>query len=544
MNALAWRQLNQFYKSDRRRVSHFFKNQRIAKLLVLLISILALIGLAALIYFASYQYFSAVQEYEPFGRLTARYLVHAGMVISGWLVLLSATAGATNMLAKPSKEVQHTLIQPANRYALGIWLLFRPLLGTGTLLSIFWVPAIVSFSQTYGSLANELVIVLAVVISFTAAKLLQMFAGLLGLLLAPLVQGKETTSIITTIVIALASTVGLIRLILPQSLGALFRIDAELFMESFLKLPLNSEWLPTHQMVMFFETSNFSYLLPTFLLSLGLLLLGSILFIAALENKLRIILAKNMQQHFWQPSTKLWYSSPVMLKELLGIWRVKSERNSLLFFVGLFIAFFFFLQRALVVNPELTRQPTLLLQFSLGAALFINTAAFLRIVFPLLSREAESAWYMIREPAGAAHWQRSKTSIGFILTILMTMISTIGWFSMDLPLISKIQLSTLTVVGIVLLAGLISFAGLLVADWQRGQNPEEVSTSITGMLALAVSLLTIGGIVLSFGFVDAEKTLLAIPIALLGIIFALLFLLLKIFVTGAGKRYTFSGDRQ
>jgi hypothetical protein len=251
-----------------------------------------------------------------------------------------------------------------------------------------------------------------------------------------------------------------------------------------------------------------------------------------------------MQQHFWQPSTKLWYTSPVLLKELLGVWRVKSERNSLLFFVGLFVAFFFFLQRALVVNPELTRQPTLLLQFSLGAALFITTAAFLRIVFPLLSREAESAWYMIREPAEAILWQRSKTTIGFILAIIMIVISTFGWLSMDLPETATVQLSTLSAVGIIALAGLISFSGLLVADWQRGQNPEEVSTSLTGMTTLAVSLLTIGGIVLSFGFVYAGNTLLAIPITILGIIFALLFLLLKVFSTGAGKQYTFSGDRQ
>lgn len=533
--------LKWLWYADLKQTANYFKDQTVAKAVTVVATVSGLAGLSALVFYISKRYFEAFQIYEPYGLLTSRYLLHAGLVVAGWLVLISSLFTIFNTLASKSRQTTFMLYQPDMAESYGLWIFLRSSLITSLLLGLLWVPALTAFSQVYSSLTTLSSIVIAIFLTVVTGTLLQSLGAVISSYLTPLLFRTKALFATATGVVLILGTIGLVQFVLPNALGKLLRIDISLFETQYAQLPLNNPLFPTGQAVQFFETGNSLQLVPLVALSLGVILISANIFVQRILFVSKKIAATEAKHVSWQVPSTFWFNYPVMTKELLGVLRVQSERNALLFFIGLYAFFFFFLQRAFVINPELVTYSQTLLQFSLGAVLFITIAAFLRLVFPLLSREGSGGWLQLREPNAIAKFQGSKHGIASLLAITLLSISYVGWSSLPIDLLSTTSIILLHSIGLIFIASSSSSLGLLVRDWHHGDQPDIVSTSLIGLLSLSLSLLAVAGSIWFLSQVQLNQIQLYVATAVLsGIFFPIVVLLYKL-AQNESSNYRFSG---
>jgi hypothetical protein len=494
--------------------------------MVILASLALASLIAAAVYRAGFGYFTAFQSYEPYGRLTSRYLVHAGLVVSGWLVFVSVLSNFTATLAKPSKSLLYLLRQPGTRIARATLLLLRSFIPTVALLSIFWIPAVLAFAQVYAPYSLVSAVVMSAGVTIVMAAVIMSLAAVLSVGISRLVRGHETLAAISAVFGLIVTTLGLLRFILPQSLGALLRIDIDRFNDVYWSLPLNTTWLPTNSILQYVESGEVGFVIWPLLSLILLSVLSVALFIQFHGSSIRHALAAADRHALWSPPTRWWRRAPIFLKECLSLLRISSERNAILFFYGLLIAFFFFLQRAFSLNDDLMAYETVLLPFALGAMLFIVTALLLRLVFPHMAREAESAWYMLREPVPVEQWQRAKVWLAGGIALDIALIAAVGWWLLPIDAAWRGVLIAFSLLGVVTLTALAALIGLLEHDWEAGREPGSVSTSLLGLLTLLASLATTGVLVGTFallllGVYQVTAAVLGLSATLIGVILVL-----------------------
>jgi hypothetical protein len=506
------------FKADFSQARYWLRKHTIAKILVALASLLVLLGLINIIFWGSYSYFWSIKFYEPYGQLTASYVLHSGFILTTWFVFLSAFVQAIKNLINPSPNLIYLMSQPLKPLTIGTWMIFKTWIINTFLMVLLWLPVALSYNFVYSNFSTTTLVTVIILITAVSTALIQIISATLSLLFTPLFKGKENLLVFGGAIGFFSITVGIIALIFPPSLRDLLKVEISKFDQLFSNLPLNQPWVISGNIIKFLETTSYSYLILPLIISSLISISGLILYYSLLIKSWQKILSRSYLTHTWSPPTKWWYKKPLMLKEYLSVMRNSSERNSLFFFLSLLGFFFYFLRRSLTINPELSENTTSLAAFSLGAILFISTAFLLRIVFPLLTREGKSAWYLLREPKGRLQLQTTKSKFGRFLTTIFLIIILIGWSLMPLSLELKQRLIVFSTVGIILLGWLNSSMGLMMTDWEKGSDPEQVSTSGLGIITLTISLTIITGIVMSFlQLIDAHwtNTLIVLTFALL-----------------------------
>lgn len=506
------------FKADLLQARYWLKKHTIAKILVVWASLLVLIGLVNAIFWGSFSYFWSIKFYEPYGQLTASYVLHSGFILTTWFVFLSAFVQAVKSLIKPSPNLIYLMSQPLKPTIIGTWLIFRSWMANTFLMILFWLPVALSYNFVYQVFSTPSLIINIILITTLTTTFVQVISATLSLILAPLFKGKEAILILGGVIGFSSVTGGIIALIFPLSLRDLLKIDISQFDQLFANLPLNQAWVVSGNIIKFLETASYSYLLLPFLLSIFFISIGLILYYLLLIKSWQKILSQAYVTHAWTPPFRWWYKKPLLLKESLSLLRNNSERNSIMFFFSLLGFFFYFLRRSLNINPDLSQNTQSLTAFSLGTILFITTAFLLRIVFPLLTREGQSAWYLLREPQGTLAIQKTKSQFGRFLTTLFLIIILSGWLLMPLPMELKQRLIVFSTIGVLILGWLNTSMGLMMTDWEKGSDPEQVSTSGLGIITLILSLSIIAGIVMSFtNLIDTHwtNTLIIVVFALL-----------------------------
>jgi hypothetical protein len=490
--------LTTLFLADFRQANVWFKKHTFAKLLVFLTSLLILIGLLNVLFWGSYSYFWSIKLLEPYGKLTASYVLHSGLIITTWFVFLSSFVHIFQSIVKPSQEILYLMEQPIKPIILSNWIAFRTWIINSSLMLIFWLPVSFAFNSVFGSFSRAGLIINTILITLLITAVIQVVSTFISLIVTPLLKGYETWLASAGVIGFLLTTWGIISLVFPPTMRELLRIDIDQFDQIFFNLPLNKDWVMTGNIIKYLETGIANYLLIPALLALIVIGIGIIANSLLITKSWQRVLAKNHHKSPLTIPTQWWYKYPHQAKELLILIRDNSERNALFFFIGLLGFFFFFLQRSLKINLELNNNIESLTAFSLGAILFISTAFLLRIVFPLLTKEGRSAWYLLRESKTNLAVYKAKASFAKFFIALLFSIVNLSWLMMPLPAEIKQSLILYSSIGVILLGWLNTAMGLMVTEWEKGDEPEQISTSGVGILTLLLSLVIIFSLVLSY----------------------------------------------
>lgn len=476
------------FRLDIFRTFQWFQQNRLAKLVVALVSLLFFSGIGYMYEQTAYYYFFSLHQFEPYGFLTTEYLLHAALLVSLWFTAISSFVLATNQVWTEDTEWNWLLTQPTSSFIITLWHHWRTLLPNTALLTVLWLPPSIGFVRVYQTLSWNLFLPVMLLLILLLTAGVQIFTTSLAWLLAPRMRRFKQLILWSGGIMVVIASYWLFTSILPTSLQSLLRIDIDQFADAFSALPLNQPWFVTRE----FLSPLTGFSLTRFATLTGSLLVTSIALLSWQAKTLRktFALAKSSDSSTTlQSNTTAWYRWPLIWKEWTSFTRTQSEMNFFLFFTGLIVFFFFFLHRALTLNLELQSQLSTLLPFSLGTILFLTTAFLLRLVFPLLAREGESAWHTLTEPVHRINLLVSKFTFSLLLGLFVIMAINIGWWLLPLSATDHLSMAIYSTVGIFLITGYNALLGFWEPNWQAGRHPDQMSTSIQGFVALGISLL-------------------------------------------------------
>jgi hypothetical protein len=508
------------FRADFKQSFFWLKKHTLAKLVVIFASLSLIFGLITILFFGSFYYFWSIKFYEPYGQITSSYVVHSGLIITIWFVFLSSLAQTIQTLTKPSKELLFQMSQPISPLVNSIWLSFRTWILTTMLMLIFWLPVAVSFNAVYGSFSTTTLLGIVFAITAFITSFIQVIATFVSLVSAPLLQyGRGWVTFLSTTFLA-GLTWQIITVIFPISLRELLRVEIDQFEQLFSSLPLNQPLVITGKVMSYLETGQINYLLQPLTFTICIIIAGVVANSLLISRSWQKIVSQHRTRQPFSPPIAWWYKNPHTLKEILSLVRNTNERNALFLFAGLFFFFFFFLQRSLQANPTLLENSIIIASFSLGAILFIATAFLLRIVFPLLSKEGHSGWYLLRESAQPSQIYYTKTGFAKYIIGIVIVLVNLGWILMPLAYELRQNLIVFSTIGFILIGWLNASLGMLVFEWEKGDNPDQVSTSGIGLLTLCLSLFVISGVIMSFSGIIAAYWHAPLLIIMIGIVIA------------------------
>jgi hypothetical protein len=393
----------------------------------------------------------------------------------------------------PSLEYLTTL--PLSQGLLARWIFLRTLMVNALLFTFFIAPMIVAFAQWF--LENPLsavpiTLLLIVAISVITASLGSVFSYIALLWLR---QNRFFYPIIA--IGTFLGFIALVRLIFPRSIIALYTATPEQFLTIYNSLPLSNGLLPSYWLASMTVYGGFENYLRVGLAVIVLWAIVDRIIAAIFTYVYQRISAQSYSRSFGPISTRsatpmLESRHPFLLKEVMSIVRTPSELLYGLYLAGIGIIFFMLYVQAINRNTELdwNIQMTLI---AMSWILFIATAFFLRIVFPLMAREGHTRWYLFSLPFNFETIFNTKVLISVVLAIILTIPVSILWMFMPAHVVelNRIPMLGLCILGILTLSVIHGTLGAFHPNFSEGDNPERVSTSTMGLLALAISVVEI-----------------------------------------------------
>jgi hypothetical protein len=219
----------------------------------------------------------------------------------------------------------------------------------------------------------------------------------------------------------------------------------------------------------------------------------------------------------------------LFLKDILSIIRSPSETGYVVFLLSLAVFFFVFLFYAGSFRYATTTWGIGLITFTLGWLLFFVTAFLLRLVFPLMAREKKTSWYLFTLPLSSSQIVISKMKACLVISSVFVLFAVMLWGAAPIPPILKIFLIVISSWAIGALSFIHITLGMIRPNFTDGDEPEKVSTSMMGMLALAGSIVIVSGVCYSV-YTMLSTGLLSRNFGLMATIFSILipfYLLMK-----------------
>lgn len=477
-------------------IRRWFSTQRTSKLIVLLAFGIVFAGVAIGLFIFSKLFFQDFASNGRFGLLTAGYMIHAVIVMVAYLAIASSLASTFTFLLTPNKQIDFLVCLPLKPRIFILWVFIKSIILNFVLLLMLLSPVILAFQITFQNqitfslLVRVCITLLALVLATTSV------AEIIGYYSAPFIEEKGFIAAILGIVLFFALAALVLRLIFPQSLFILHDASPNEFFALYNRLPLVSPLLPT------------SWLTTTIVSGFSIQTLLAILFALLLSY-----LAQNLLSHRFlglfqalkiQPHREGSYKSgstlalpfftlrqPFIYKDWLSVIRLPSEVRYGLFL--LFMALFFFLLISYANRFEQSefKLGLELVLFSFSWLLFFTTSYLLRLVFPLMAREIEAAWYLFTLPISRIRILRSKVLFGMILTLPHILLGISIWFLFPFFEKWRTVLIINSIIAVVILTLVHGLMGAISPNFDLGRDPEKVSTGSMGILTLLVSFFVI-----------------------------------------------------
>ena len=466
-------------------IKRWFKTQTVSKLLVIAGFGGVLSFVVAVIYALSQAYFRELLPAQEFGFLTTRYLFHAALIILAWFAWGSSLISAVTILTRPSKYLCHLVTFPIDIGQLAQWSFGKTLVTSLGLLALVLTPMAAAYTQTFTIeaplflLRFFLVILLTTVITAAAGTLL-------AYKIVFVTRRIGWGGILLGLGVLVALSIILVRLVLPPTLSQLTQSPPEMFLSLYEKLPLNQTLLPSGWLIDFLFTG---FNLRFIYLTLGtlILLIFTLKYIFQNYYQLWLRLA-GLPHHLKLTSTLTSFGKTALLKkDLLLLFRSPEEMGYAVFLTAMGLFFFIFFLASPLVQVAESGYIYHVVIFSFVWLGFFTTAFLLRLVFPLMTREGKTAWFIFTLPLKKDTLLYAKLKIGFILVTPFLLLGVGIWRFFPFPLnnLPLTLFSLLTIISLTLGAGLL---GSISPDFRQASDPEKVSTSAMGLITLAFSV--------------------------------------------------------
>ncbi len=478
--------------ADRIAATRWFTTKSVSRLIVALLFFLVFGAVALAVYAMSNAFFRSFMVYGQFGQMTARYIIHAAIVIVLWLALGSSVASVTGLLVSSSPSFSYLLAIPVSPRVLTVWLLTKAVFATFFLMIFAFLPITAAYATAFG-VWNVFFLVRMLLMLFCIVLLSSAVGMLVGLVSIVWLRGREYPAAVVGITVFFSAMLGILRLIFPPALSKLYDAPASMFMPLYNSLPLNNPILPTVWMASTI-TTGFS---GETLIVLGLTGIVVLVCLAFLQTRLVPVLLRVRSAGHTDRVTQKGFRAfghtrvPLVLKDWFSVLRLPAERGYGLFLGS--VAVFFFLMLSFGLGHDL--RPGVwniqLTVFSFAWIAFFATAFFLRFLFPLVAREGGSAWYIFTIPIPRSRILFAKILLSILFSVPVMVFAGVVWYLLPFVSAVRTQLISISVMFILILALSHVLLGAVLPNFSQGNEPEKVSTSGMGLLVLLVSGLLV-----------------------------------------------------
>lgn len=492
--------MNTFFtliKSETRRNANWFKENTFAKLFVVIGFLAVILGVVFGEYKITSIYLTYANEYAPFGPAVAVYSLKVAVFLLFVFSVLSSTAISSSILYR-NMTLHHLFtlpIKPINIFMSRVipgWI-------TSTTVLLLLIPLFLVYDKILFRSANF------AVLAGLGLLILSMVSQALGTIFATFVAyffGKITRQKwLIILIFLLIGFMVLARLLFPAGMFGLAETDNFFAFHTQLeRLPLAGSLLPTNWLV---DGLSGDLKLGS-ILSTGLVIFGLLAMIKIIGEKYYLTAwrraqdqsylagndgIKNIHDSYFPKLSKTkniyW---PLIVNDILSLIRSNAEVNYSLFLGGL-LAILIYSVNNLTKLTEIT--PGLLLAVYLIAFVSV-TLIFLisatRLIYPMMAKEKLTSWFSFSLPISREKFLKEKLLVAILLGIPGLVASMVTVWGLRLSLDKSFVLVTLMFATILVINILQCLIGSINPNFEEAENPEAVSTSSLGILALMISL--------------------------------------------------------
>lgn len=469
------------FVTDIRRTVRSLTRQTLAKAVV--ISLFCALGLlfAAFIYLYGRTFFANLWFYEDYGMFVTRLILHGAVLVVIWFGLVSSLTESLLFQNGRQPRFEFLTTLPVSGVELTLWRQLKSIILNLTLISLFLAPAALAFQQVAGVGRPELILLVVFLVTLFTLGL----GTTLGFLWTALFRNRPKIGLIFGGLIIAAVSLLLLETLLPSDLSLLYYAPGGEFFNLASSLPLANQSLYSYWLVELLE-GNIQNIVPLSTLVAVVFTFGFALESSFIKRAWRLWLSR-ASTVFIRGNDALWqmFGRPLVLKDMFTLTRVGREFLYAVFQLSLSAVMFGLLVRAGQFRPLSRLELNDLLVLTYGWLMFFATAYLLRFVFPLMAREGKSRW-LVLTLVSQGKLIGNKAVSAIYLTLPLIVLDTLLWLVSPFP--GKLMLISFTVISLLFVSLLLVLLGAWRPDFEHGDQPERTSTSILGLLALALSL--------------------------------------------------------
>ena len=477
--------------------ANWFKENTLAKLFVIIGFLTVIFGIVFGEYRITSIYLTFANEYAPFGPEAAVYSLKVAVFLLFVFSIVSATAISSSTLYRNAK-LTHLFTLPVKPI---IIFMSRVIPGwlSSTMILLLLIPLFMVYNKMFFKSDHFVAMVTLGLLALSVAS------QALGVILATCVAyflGKITRQKWFLIVIALLiGFIALTRLLFPAGiLGATSADNFLAFKNQIDNLPLAGKVLPTNWLVEGLAgdinwISILSAGLAIFCLLSIIRTIGEVYYLTAWRRAQSQayfasnegIKTKNRSNFPKMKGSKSIYW-PLAINDLISLVRSNSEVNYSLF-LGSLLAVLFFSINKFSKLPDITPGILLavyLITFASVSLIFLISAT--RLIYPMMAKEKLTGWFSFSLPISREQYLKEKLLVSILLTIPGLLITVIMVWQLKLSFDQSFVLMAVLAATILFINIIQCLMGSINPNFNEANNPEAVSTSSLGILALIMSL--------------------------------------------------------
>lgn len=478
------------WQSDYRGVNQWLSKNTVAKIFVIF-CFLVLSSMVSLFIFGYFTvFFRGLVFYEIYGLLTAKYIVHAALLVITWLGILSAVFASTMIWNKADSKESFLNSLPLSRFTLYTYNFLPSILSSALLLCLIAGPVLLAFSLVFSHLPLSELIMLDVLILLIITLFSHVIGSVLSVILLRLSVKFGQKVWVGGVIIFGGLSYVLVKLLFPSTLRSLYFSAPGDFFKYFNQLPLVQTYLPINWLIdALLKGLDILTVVLVFLAVSGIVIsmyLQSRWWTSLRSHILSQARQKLSEEIFETPIFNLIKKhAPLVYKDILSIWRVRLELSYGFFLLGMVVFFFVVLNLARGSRPFDRVEEIDQVLFALGWLWFFATAYWLRLAFPLMAREGTTRWWYLSLPISRSQLLHNKIRTGVLLSLPMVIL--VGILSVVWPYgigreyvwFSLLAFLPLTVASVAL--------GSINPDFEEGLHTEKVSTTGMGLVNLGLN---------------------------------------------------------
>lgn len=491
----------------------WFHTDRVGKTCVLgaFVILLAFISLA--INRVSGLFFTNLAFYEQYGKITASYVIHAAIVVTIWIGAASAVTQSVAVATSTSSEREYLTVLPIPGFLIDVYELSMTIFAGVFLLAVVFIPVTLAYARAFGMEVWGFTFQTIGVLFFLSA-----LTGSAGFLLARLITrvsaGPSYLFLTAGFFVFLAGIAGLVRMLFPPALSAMYSAPAASFPALYASLPLNRTFLPTYWLMDVLVSGSFTAFFKSAVFTVvwvcGCLFLARV--VSKPQNRLKRPGRRMVLPDFLR--RKLPHASD----SILFLTRSPAELGYAAFLFS--VAAFFFIVLSYSANVRRTdgQWAAGLTVFTFIWMMFFTISFAIRFLFPLMAHEGPVAWHIFTQPLRIVNVLKEKLFLAIAAGIFGASVFASVWTGMPVASANADHLTGYTLFSLTTVTLVITLLGAVRPNFAEGNNPEKVSTSMMGILALGVSVLFTGlSAVILAEFVTGNRTGLAVILPLFSI---------------------------